>query len=806
MPSVETLTNSRRNQFIRASLLASAFAGAQQLHAHSPELKYVAPVAIQSGTKATLHFHGDRLDKAKELLFYKPGITVEGSPTIHSPKHVSFQVHLSPESSPGMHPVRLRCEDGITYQKTFHVSTYPIHQETKENNDSRDKAQLISPNTCIHGITTNEDVDYYQLPLKRGQVLSAEIAGMRLGRKFFDPHLSVLDPDGREIATSDDNPLTKQDPFISIRAPKDGTYYLAVRESSYEGSDSSHYLLTAGHFPRPAAIYPPGAISGQESSFQFINTDGSRLEKTLKPTAPALIHASENQLISPSGIPLKLSHYPFTNEQEPNNGSKESLPAQEIPHAFHGIISKTNDVDWFQFSAKKDQDISIQVLARELGSPLDARIILRDSAGKQLAANDDSNNRPDSSLNFKIPKDGTYFINIRDHLANAGPNFTYRIEVSPRKQTLKASINRSDRNDSQLRKVINIPRGSSLAYQLNVARDRHSAAVFTTAHNLPEGVKLTSLTAENGVNNIPLYFEATDTAPLSGGLYPVYVESKNPNLKQSITEDIEHIAINNQGVYCSYESDKLAIAVTEAAPFDISLATPAIPAVQNGTIDLTITATREDGFDKEITLFFPWLPPGITAPGNVKIPKGKNQAVYHLSIKGDAPVKNWQLCVSALSDTDRGKVLLSSNLVPLNVKTPYLTAKLEIAATNQGTPVSLPCKIEQLANFSGNATLTLHGLPDGFKAQPVTLNSSTTEVLIPVELAKNARIGNHSNLFCHIEVPENGHNISHNTGHGGSLRVNAPPKDKPTAKKESKKPSSKPKPLSRLEQLRQELK
>lgn len=788
------------------SVLAVSLLGSLPVAAFSPRLQYVSPVAVQGGTKATLHFHGERLDKAKEALFYEPGISALGNPTVHSPKHISFEVELKPETPLGMHAVRLRCDDGITYQKTFTVTPYPIVEETGEANDSTEQAQPIHANISVHGVIKNEDVDYYSIDLKPGQQLSTEIAGMRLGHTFFDPHLTILGPDGREIASSDDTPLTKQDPYISITAKQEGKYFVLVRESSYEGSDSSHYILHIGHFPRPAAIYPPGAIEGQETSFQFINTDGSTLDHTATPSSSDSIYATAHGLTSPTPVPLRVNNLPYTNEKEPNNGSKETLEASTLPCAFHGIISKPGDVDWFKFHAEKDQYISIIAYARSQGSPLDGRLILRDAEGKQLATNDDSNNYPDPKIDFKTPAKGDYYINIRDHLDNAGANYIYRIEITPRKASISASINRSDRTDSQKRKTINIPRGGRLAYQLNISRDRTSSPVTVSADKLPTGVTLRPMTADKGENNMLLYFEANAEAPLSGGLYPISVESSEHNLKTPITEEIEHIGVNNQGVYCSYKAEQLAIAVMEESPFDIALSQPATPAVLNGTLDLKVKINRKNGYDKEVTFFLPWLPPGITAPGTVTIPKDRDTAIYRLSIKGDAPVKNWQLCVSATSGTKDGSILLSSNLIPITIKEPYLTAKIEMAATIPGKAVSIPCKVEHSIPFQGEAIVTLHGLPDGFTAQPVKITSATTETMIPVELSKEARTGNHGNLFCHIEVPENGHSIAHNTGHGGSLRVNDPPKNQGTAKNNSKKSPPSNKPLSRLEQLRQETK
>ena len=169
--------------------------------------------------------------------------------------------------------------------------------------------------------------------------------------------------------------------------------------------------------------------------------------------------------------------------------------------------------------------------------------------------------------------------------------------------------------------------------------------------------------------------------------------------------------------------------------------------------------TREEGFDEDITLFFPWLPPGISASGELKVPKDKDSIFYNLTINGECKPRIWDLCLSARSDSATGKVHLSSNLIKLEVKPAYLTAKLELAATVQGQATHIICKLDQRTPFTGKAALTLHGLPDGITPETVQITSDSKEVLIPVSVNKDARTGKHGNLFCHIRIPEGSQHI-----------------------------------------------
>src|SRR5690606_21526976 len=109
----------------------------------------------------------------------------------------------------------------------------------------------------------NEDVDYYVVDAKKGERITAEVEGIRLGITLFDPFVSILDANRFELTSSDDAALIWQDGCASILAPEDGQYIIQVRDSAYAGNGSCLYRLHVGHFPRPRAVYPAGGPVGE---------------------------------------------------------------------------------------------------------------------------------------------------------------------------------------------------------------------------------------------------------------------------------------------------------------------------------------------------------------------------------------------------------------------------------------------------------------------------------------------------------------------------------------------------------------
>ena len=57
---------------------------------------------------------------------------------------------------------------------------------------------------------------------------------------------------------------------MSLVAPEDGKYVIAVREAAYAGNAQSLYRLHVGHFPRPTATLPAGGKFGDHVKVRWI--------------------------------------------------------------------------------------------------------------------------------------------------------------------------------------------------------------------------------------------------------------------------------------------------------------------------------------------------------------------------------------------------------------------------------------------------------------------------------------------------------------------------------------------------------
>lgn len=118
-------------------------------------------------------------------------------------------------------------------------------------------------------------------------------------------------------------------------------------------------------------------------------------------------------------------------ETEPNN-TRDKANRVPLNCIINGAISPTEDIDWFVFEAKRGQRVLIESLAWRLDSRLDGTLALYNSAGKELASNQDANIRDqkrDPFIDFDVPEDGDYYVRFTDFMYNGGSEEFYRLKI-----------------------------------------------------------------------------------------------------------------------------------------------------------------------------------------------------------------------------------------------------------------------------------------------------------------------------------------------------------------------------------------
>ncbi|WP_435007061.1 PPC domain-containing protein [Tundrisphaera lichenicola] len=808
------MNTTRLARTIFGTLLTLAFASATQ--GASPSLTGVRPLGGQRGTEVVVDLTGARLADAQEVFFYQPGISTTKLEVV-ADNHVKVTFKIDGDASLGLHDIRLRTATGVSELRTFSVGALKEVAEV-EPNDEFLKPQKIEFGSVVNGVARSEDVDYFAFEAKKGDRITAEVEGARLGIALFDPYVAIMDSKRFELASSDDAALIWQDAFASVVAPEDGTYLIQVRESAYAGTDACLYRVHIGNYPRPTATVPAGGKFGETIDVRLI---GDVLgEKTTKVTLPVEqsrefgIVATDDQGTAPYPNAFRLSPFGNVIEAEPNN-DQATATRFEGSMALNGVIDKPEDVDHFVFPAKKGENYNIRVYARRLRSPLDSVLYIAKKGGGALAGDDDGGGSPDSSLKFTAPEDGEYVISIVDHLKKGGPDYFYRIEVANEVPLISMSVVTESLQRGAGASNLAVPRGNRQAILVNARRQAIGGALNIGFEGLPAGAELKADEMAANQPTMPVIVEAKLDAPIAGSL--VRVDGKLADPKQEVPSEFRQISElvlgQNQVPYWTRSVDRLAVAVTEEAPYSIEVVEPKVPLVRGGSMNLKVVAKRKPGFTAAIAISLPWNPPGVGSSGGVAIPEKADEATIPMNADGGAEIRTWKIVVNGTASTDKGPIMVSSQLANLTVAAPFLSLAYSPASVEQGKETDLVVAVNKAVDFPGEATVTLIGLPNKVTTDIKTITKDTKEVVFRIKTDAVSPAGNHQNLFCQVAVVQEGEPILHNLG-SGSLRIDVPlpPKPAPAAPVAAAAPAAAPveaapapeKRLTRLEKLRLE--
>ncbi|RJP36337.1 MAG: hypothetical protein C4547_07525 [Phycisphaerales bacterium] len=761
------------------------------LAAGTPELHHVLPRGGQRGADVTVELSGVRLDGARDLIFYGAGIALKEIRPIDADR-AAATLTIAADAPLGVQGVRVVTADGVSNLKLFSIGNLPQIGELESNNDRTDPQKVPWP-VCINGTITNEDVDYFAFDVAAGQRLNFEIEAMRLGDTVFDPYIAVMDARGAVLADADDTPLVRQDAIISHTFGAVGTCVVQVRESSYRGDGNCHYRLHVGAFPRPQGVFPPGGRPGETIEVRWLG-DASLGAQTLAlpRAAPGAewtpVYPADDAGVSPSPVPMRIGPLAQVLEAEPNDSPEAGTPF-EAPGAVAGVLQAPGDVDWFTFNGVKDQTLLVRVFGRELRSPIDSVLTIRRLASGNTIDNDDSGG-PDSLLRFGVAEDGPLAVGVRDLLDRGGESYTYRVEVAP----VAPSLVLTATPDQQ---VLPVPAGGRNALRLSARRSEFAGPIHVEMHGWPEGVSVSAPAVQAGVTDVPIVVTAAEGMAPATCLLEVAGRHADPNVAIAgrFRQEVRLSDYMNNTM-CAYTVDRLAAAITRAAPFSIDVVQPQAPLVLNGWMDLKVVAHRSEGFDAPIQVQLLWNPPGVGS-GSGTIAPGQTETTIRINANGSAAAGDWPLVVTAVADVG-GPLQVSSQLATLTVAAAPFEVALDRGRVTQGESASFPVKITLRAasegaakpevssaakpevssaaeleprgaaklELRGAARLELRGLPRGVTAEPVSVDATATDAAFALQAAADAPPARSDTVYVTVELLVLGEPVRFNSGRG----------------------------------------
>lgn len=786
-------------------------------HAANPSIVRTEPMGVVRGETTRVIVHGARLADAHQVLFDQPGLSVTEVKPIDAAK-VEITVVADASTAPGLYPLQLVTRSGISNLRLIGVGALPVVQEVEPNSEFAN-AQKIELNTTVEGVVKFEDLDFFEVELAQGQTVHVEVEGLRLSfdynNRIFDPYVAILDENEFVVAENDDSALLQQDPLCSFTAPRAGKYKVLLRDSSFGGSDLAYYRMHVGTFPRPIAIVPAGGQPGDLVTAAMVHPTGDPGSPLV--TSAQLQLPSERQDmfpvvtqtdagIAPSPNWIRVNDLPVTVETEPNDDLRKGNPAV-APGAFCGTIANPGDVDFYTFDCKKGTKYQVRVFARgTLRSPLDSVVNVYDSAFKSVASNDDEGRNPDSFVEFTAAAAGPYTVRITHSLGLGGPEHVYRIEVTAAEPRLTLDRREILRDEPH---GVSVPQGGSMAMMITAKRENFGSDLELDVSDLPPGIEAKMYPMAAARAEIPVIFTAKADATAAATLVPVKAKPTDEKLAALVGNlKLRHRLVlgQNRVDMWGYDSSRLAVAVTDAAPFQIVLQQPKTPIVRSGSMDLVVSIERNEGFDGDVSLATLYVPPGIAVNNGRKIAKGTNEITVPITANASAAIGSWPMVLIATYDTGNGPGKIAAG--PIDLEVADLAFKFEFprVAGETGTDIAIELGVEVMRALEGAIELELVGLPAGVTSsapkQPITTES--TAVTFPIQISPAAKIGNHKTLYCVARISSDAGLITQTQG-AGEIRIDAPLKPKTDAAVSAKPDEAKaaPKPLSRIEQLRQ---
>lgn len=826
----------RRVSFLAGLIvLASAFIA----EAGTPRLARIVPPGGQRGTTVEVMLQGRYLDKPEDVLVYEPGITVESVESVEgnieirgyrgrveAGSGIRVKLKIADDCPLGVHGMRLRTAAGISEYQRFSVGPFATIEEDERSqqarNDKRETSQAVPLDSTVLGrMMDPTDVDLYRIEAKQGQRLSAEIEAVRLGvdQGIPDLHLSLLDVDGKRLIAADDSALFLQDPVVSLIAPKDGTYFVEVRHTTYSATNDV-YRLHVGSFARPTGLFPAGGPAGKELSVRIIGDPKGDWSQAV--TLPATESSRDFRFVAvdaesnvPAPTPNTLRVSPFDNvlEAEPNDSEDaiKSQSATSLPIAFNGIIEKSGDVDCFRFTAKKGERFKVHCLANALGSPLDPTIWIKQVGAKgnpQRATDSRPNqlgyppfggmNRDtlDPFLDFTAAADGEYVLGVEDDRGNGGADFVYRVEITPEVDAVYVYIPQDGEAafQPQSRQSISVPSGGRYNTQLSIINTNRpfNGELELVALGLPEGVTMHAPRVTPAMPRVPVVFEAAPDAKLQGKFIEIVArpvasdvkEEKDVGQKSLVSgfrQSIPMSASGNNDYYVFNTFEKLAIAVTEPSPFSIEVEEPKSALVQNGEISLKFKIVRAEGFEEPVSVAMEWKPNGVSTGTPITIRTEKSEGEYLLGAARNATAGSYQVTLSAVSGAQRpayrdgaNRTYVSTKAFKLLVAEPHIDAKFARASIERGKTANLTVKLNHLKPFEGKAKATLVRLPRGVElVEPIReITSEDKEVTFTLKATDECLTGGYQGITLEVTVIEDGQAVKQLSGYG-TLRIDA---------------------------------
>jgi len=471
-----------------------------------PLVTDMQPRGAQKGRPFTLTLTGRNLGEGATIRSTLPATFTLLTPDQPSPNQSSapggmavegrsarFLVEPTADMPVGVYPIRVVTADGISNVQLFTVGAFPELMEDESrpgalanSNDTMDDAQpLPQPPFTLNATLRGPERDVFRVSARAGERRVIEVQARRCG-SAIDPLVEILDSNRKAIARSDDAPLLGLDARADVIFPKDGDYFIVVRDSRFSTQSANFYRLQVGSYSYAREVVPLG---GRRGELVEASLGPEKIKVDLRNAGPNVRQVFVNLPGSPT-LPL-----PFAVGDDPEVSGRAGDVSMTVPVTINGRLSEPAQVDRYTLRVPSNRGMTFRIQARELGtSKLMAVITVRDEKGNVLGRSGDeplaedlynvnqSRSAGDPILRVQAP-DGVeqVSVSIEDLARRGGATYGYRLNVQPVAQDFRVILNVP---------FVNVPAEGSVAVPVTVQRQGFEDEIQLRVANAPKGLRV----------------------------------------------------------------------------------------------------------------------------------------------------------------------------------------------------------------------------------------------------------------------------------------------------------------------------
>ena len=389
-----------------------------------------------------------------------------------------FRVKIGADVEPGASLVRFFNADGSAAPRQFVVGA--AAERTQTGTELLEIAGAELPLMLNGKLESGGDVDRFAIDLQAGQILVADVVAYAIDSPL-DPLLHLCAPSGERLAFNHDATPIGLDPRLVFKAPAAGRYELQLS----------------------AFAYPPQAnirFAGGASAIYRLKLSNGLPEIAL----------------------------PDAREAEGEEAQEVSVPAE-----IGGRIEPAGDVDRFKFSAKKGEIFRIEVVAAQIGSWMDAVLVIEDSAGKESKRQDDidSKTQHDVSLDWTAPSDGAFVAKVMDLNGVGGAEIAYQFQIARLEPSFSVTSSTS---------VVAVTAGEKVDLAVKAARHHgYKGELEVGIRSLPDGVTAAPVAVAEKGGEVKLSIVADASAAPSNGPISIWIAPKGAKPEERVDGEFE---------------------------------------------------------------------------------------------------------------------------------------------------------------------------------------------------------------------------------------------------------------------------